>query len=277
MFDEYKVWLTKQGNVDGTIKTYILSIEQYMQWYSGTFGTDMTMMLHENIMDYRSYLKNVRRLKSLTVNNKLSALISYDGFLIETGRQKESAVSKKDLLRTQAVYTSPGDLVEKDVDSFRQRILLEKGKRDHALITILAYAGLRISETLALSPEDVDLVGRQITVQKGKGNKERVVYIGDKIIHAVRNYLKELAQGEQWLFPGRGNEHLDRSVINKLCNEFSDKITPHRLRHFYCSHALEKGYSVHEVANQAGHSNIHTTLRYSNPNSDAMREKANKL
>lgn len=154
---------------------------------------------------------------------------------------------------------------------------MESGKRDHALITIMAYAGLRVSEALNLSPEDVDLVGRQIAVNKGKGNKERVVFIGDKIIHAVREYLKDLEPDCHSLFPGRGGGQLDRSAANKLCNRYSDKITPHKLRHFFCTNALEKGYSYHEVANQAGHSNIHTTLRYTNPNSAAMKEKANKL
>jgi site-specific recombinase XerD len=72
------------------------------------------------------------------------------------------------------------------VDAFRQTVLLESGKRDHALVTIMAYAGLRVSEALALAPKDVDCVGRQITVNEGKGNKVRIVFIGDKVIHAVR-------------------------------------------------------------------------------------------
>jgi len=155
--------------------------------------------------------------------------------------------------------------------------LIESGARDHAIVTILAYAGLRISETLNLGLEDVDLIGRQITVNRGKGNKERVVFIGDKIVHAVKEYLKELDPVGVWMFPGRGGDPLHRSAMNKLCNRFSDNITPHMLRHFFCSNALEKGYSYHEVANQAGHSNIHTTLRYTNPSSEAMKEKANKL
>ncbi|WP_330636726.1 site-specific integrase [Acutalibacter sp.] len=54
-------------------------------------------------------------------------------------------------------------------------------------------------------------------------------------------------------------------------------ITPKSLRHFFCSLALESGYSIHEVANQAGHSNVQTTLIYANPTAQAMKDKANKL
>ena len=277
MVEEYRAWLTDNGKSAGTVKTYILNVGQYMKWYRETFGAEMTVLLHGNILDYRSFLQNVKKQKASGVNVKLSALISFDSFLTETGRQQESAISKKDLLRIQAAYASPGELTEKDVDAFRQAVLLWSGRRDHALVTIMAYAGLRVSETLGLRLDDVDLIGRQITVNKGKGNKERVVFIGDKVIHAVREYLKELGADGRWLFPGRDGGKLYRSAANKLCNRFSDKITPHKLRHFFCSNALEKGYSFHEVANQAGHSNIHTTLRYSNPTKDVMREKANRL
>ena len=124
----------------------------------------------------------------------------------------------------------------------------------------MAYAGLRVSEALNLRPEDVDLVGRQITVNEGKGNKTRAVFIGDKVIHAVKEYLRELEPDATFLFPGRDGKRLNRTVVNKLCNQLSEIVTPHKLRQFFCSNALEKGYSFHEVANQADHSNIHTTL-----------------
>ena len=277
MLDDYKEWLTENGKSTGTVKTYMINVQQYIKWYRETFGSDMFELLHSNILDYRSYLQNIKKQKAAGVNSKLAALISFNAFLIETGRQGATAASKKDLLRIQAAYASPGDLTEKDIDAFRQKVLLESGKRDHALVTIMAYAGLRISESLSLSVADVDLIGRQITVNKGKGNKERVVFIGDKVINAVREYLIELGKDSPWLFPGRGGNKLNRSAANKLCNRFSDVVTPYKLRHFYCSNALEKGYSFHEVVNQAGHSNIHTTLRYTNPTSQAMKEKANRL
>jgi site-specific recombinase XerD len=276
MTDAYRKWLAESGKSENTVKAYLLNVGQYMKWYRETFGSEMTKLRHGNILDYRSWLQNVKKQKAVSVNAKLSALISFDAFMIETGRQTASAVSQKDLLRVQAAYASPGELSEKDVEAFRQRVLLGSGARDHAIVTILAYAGLRISEALQLGLDDVDLIGRQITVNRGKGNKERVVFIGDKVIHAVKEYLKEREADGGLLFPGR-NGGLDRSAANKLCNRFSDKITPHKLRHFFCSNALEKGYSFHEVANQAGHSNIHTTLRYTNPTSAAMKDKANKL
>ena len=103
------------------------------------------------------------------------------------------------------------------------------------------------------------------------------VYINDRIAAAIREYLKERNADSPYLFASRQCAKLSASRINQIFNQYSDTITPKTLRHFFCSNALENGYSIHEVANQAGHSNVQTTLIYSNPSAKQMKEKANKL
>lgn len=125
---------------------------------------------------------------------------------------------------------------------------------------------------------DISLAAREITVRHGKGDKMRVVYFGNKVANAVREYLKSRPATENpYLFPGRGDSHLTRGQVNRIFNAHSASITPHTLRHFFCSNALENGYSIGELANQAGHSNVHTTLLYTNPTKEKMKEKANLL
>ena len=94
---------------------------------------------------------------------------------------------------------------------------------------------------------------------------------------AIQEYLKERNADSPYLFASRQCAKLSASRINQIFNQYSDTITPKTLRHFFCSNALENGYSIHEVANQAGHSNVQTTLIYSNPSAKQMKEKANKL
>ena len=97
------------------------------------------------------------------------------------------------------------------------------GVRDYAIVTILAYAGLRISECLALRVEDISLPAREIKVRHGKGDKMRVVYFGDKVVNAVREYLRNRPKtGNPYLFPGRGDSHLTRSQVNRIFNEYSE-------------------------------------------------------
>jgi len=277
MVDQYREWLAEGGKADNTVKSYVQHVGQYMKWYDETFGSEMAELLHGNVLDYRSYLQNIKRQKAVTINAKLSALISFNLFMVKTGRQRDTGISESDLLRIQASYVNPSDLDEKDVDTFRQAVLLGSGVRDHAIVAIMAYAGTRISETLSLEIEDMDCTGHEIRVMKGKGNKERLVFIGDKIVNAINEYIKVRDSDSHLLFPGRYGKPLHRSVVNKIFNKYSTTITPHKLRHFYCSQADENGYSLTEIANQAGHSNLHTTMRYTNPKKATMKEKANKL
>jgi len=79
------------------------------------------------------------------------------------------------------------------------------------------------------------------------------------------------------VFVSQKNRNLNRTVVNRIFQQYSDKITPHQLRHFFCTNAIEKGLGIHEVANQAGHSNINTTLLYTNPDKDKLKRKMELL
>ena len=135
---------------------------------------------------------------------------------------------------------------------------------------------MRRSECVNLKLDQVDLTAKEIRIV-GKGDKHRLVYINDKIVYAIWEYLKVRNSDSPYLFVSRQSEKLNPSRINQIFNRYSDVITPKTLRHYFCSNALENGYSIHEVANQAGHSNVQTTLIYSNPTAKEMKDKANRL
>lgn len=199
-------------------------------------------------------------------------------FLIETGRQTELVLSKRNYLRVPTAYANPSIISRDPVEMFRQQILAGQGLQVYAIVTIRAYVGLRISEASALRLGDVDLAAREITVQYGKDDKMQVVFIGDKVVAAIREYLQERPDTDSpYLFLSRKGGALSCGQVNRIFNAYSDTITPHTLRHFFCSAAIEAGYSINEVANQAGHSNIHTTLLYTNPTREKRKEKENLL
>lgn len=276
MLTEYKNYLHNQSKSDNTIRAYTLHIKGYISWYTTTYGNAPTRLYRANILDYISYMRNVLRASARTINAKLSALLSYNEFLLDKGIQTDIILSKKDNIKVQNQYANPSIVSKQEVEQIRQDILVKQGKRDYAIVTIMAYAGLRVSEVLSLMQSNFDFIARELLVN-GKGDKQRIVYLNDKIINAVKEYLVERKSHSEYLFVSRQGGQINRTRINQIFNQYSDKITPHTLRHFYCSNALDSGYSVHEVANQAGHSNIHTTLLYSNPSRDKMKEKANML
>lgn len=281
LISEYRDYLQEAGALENTINTYLQTLYGYQSWYVASFGADTPCaFLRLNLLDYSSYLTNVKKRKAETVNNKLAALHSFNAFLIERGILKDFVLTKRDRKKTQVSYASPCKVTQQAVDEFRQRVLVGQGARDYAIVTLLAYAGLRISELVMLELNDVNLNFREILVRHGKGDKERVVRFGHKVANALKEYLKVRPQTESpYFFISRHGGHLDRSRVNQICNAYSDVITPHQLRHFFCSHAMEgeKPYSIAEVANQAGHSSVQTTLRYTHPSQRELAEKADQL
>lgn len=277
-----------EGKSDKTIKQYSVSIKEYFQWFYESYGdVEFKKLYRENILEYKNYLKNIKRSKrsgnnldAKTVNSKLSALIKFNELL----QANNIVVSKADLIKVQTEIISPTNITKKEVEEFRQRILQSEGcsaKRNYAIVTIMAYAGLRISEVLALKKVDVNTTANQIRVTDGKGEKQRTVIINSKIVSAIREYEKSDSVESEYLFHNSKGKILNPSTINKVFDEFSVEgyhIHPHMLRHFFCYNALESGaYSINEVSNQAGHTSIKTTMRYLNPNLDAIKKKAELL
>lgn len=274
-FAEY---LTDDGFSRRTIDSYTGCVSRYLKWCRDSYGDTPVQLYRENILDFKSYMNNIAKYTPATINLYVCSLVSFNEYLIEIHLQTEMAARSKDRIKVQSDQTNPNELESADVDRFRQKVLEGQGKRDHAIVTVMAYAGLRISEVLNLYVQDISFESGEILVRNGKGDKARTVYLNDKISNAVREYLKERKSDSPYLFVSRQGGRLVRSRVNQIFNQYSDVLTPHMLRHYFCSQAQNvAGYSIAEVAQQAGHASPRTTLRYSHPDRKAMIEKANKL
>lgn len=277
MLDKFSEYLSGLGKSKNTIITYLRHVGLYFKWCKDSFGSEPTQLYRPNVLDYISYMRTIQKYNPKSVNNHLSSLRSFNEYLIDAGVQTELTVLKNDFMKIQAQYANPCTVEKKDVEAFRQRLLEGGSKRDYAIVTLYAYTGIRRSECVNLKLEDIDLVAKEIYVV-GKGDKLRTVYLNDKTVHAIREYLKVRKSESPFLFVSRQSDKMAASRINQIFNQYSDVITPKTLRHFFCSNALDSGeYRIHEVANQAGHSNVQTTLIYSNPSAKEMKEKANRL
>ncbi len=278
MLSDFQKYIIEEGKSENTVKSYYRHINQYLKWYQESFGMEFNKLYRENVLEFKSYLYTVKNQSAKTVNAKLSALVKFNEFLVDKGIQDNIVVTKKDMLRIQAIGTSPADIIKQDVEKFRQQILGQEGIRNYCIVTIMAYCGTRISETLDMKLSDINTQSREIIIRQGKGNKQRIIYMNDKVVNAIKEYMKDRKETDlDYLFISNKGNKLDRTVINKMFNKYSDTITPHQLRHFFCTNALENDFSIHEVAYLAGHSNIHTTLLYTNPNENEMKEKMNRL
>jgi integrase/recombinase XerD len=289
MLVELETFLATQNKSKNTIDGYIRAIKDFFTWFSQTYNKEPQKLMKLNVDEFRSFLQTVKRQDAKTINYKLSALKKYNEFLVDRGIQSDIVITKNMMIKVQQDYASPATISEKEVNQLRQTILENGSVRDLTLVNLLAYTGVRISEALSIRVADCNAIFQthELIIRNGKGNKQRTVYPNDKILNSLRDYLNErskfkTASESDFLFVSNKNPQLDRITVNKMLTNYCKiakipNITPHQLRHFFCSNALEKGFTVAEVASIAGHSNIHTTLIYTNPSRKKMIEKVNSL
>lgn len=143
------------------------------------------------------------------------------------------------------------------------------GARLRALIEVLLATGMRISEALSLNRETFD-VGADHTEIVGKGKKRRNVFFSPRCHYWVQNYLNKRADNQPALFVTIGLEpkRLAREDVSRFFIELrrkagiSKKVTPHVLRHTYCTTLLNNGADITFIKELVGHQDIQTTAKY---------------
>ncbi len=139
--------------------------------------------------------------------------------------------------------------------------------RDRAIVELLYGGGVRVSELVGLAVEDVSLDQGQMLV-RGKGDKERIVPIGEPAVRALREYL-ELGRGRllrksnvRQVFLSRRGQPLTRQTIWNLVKHLNRRASPHMLRHSCATHMVEHGADLRTVQTLLGHADIATTQIY---------------
>ncbi len=180
----------------------------------------------------------------------------------------------------------PKDLSEAQVERLLQAPTVEEPieLRDKAMLEVLYATGLRVSELVGLTMSDVSL--RQGVVRViGKGNKERLVPLGEEAIYWLEQYL---THGRPWLlngqsldilFPSNRARQMTRQTFwhrikhyAQLAGIDSEKLSPHVLRHAFATHLLNHGADLRVVQMLLGHSDLSTTQIYTHVATERLRQ-----
>ena len=158
----------------------------------------------------------------------------------------------------------------------------DKGIRDKAMLELLYATGMRVSELLALKPEDVHLSMNYLICRER--NKERDIPFGKEAEQALKEYLNKSrakfthGQESEYLFTNCSGDCMSRQGFWKIIKAYVQKagiqkdITPHTLRHSFGAHLVQNGADLRAVQEMMGHADISTTQLYMDMNVRRVRE-----
>jgi integrase/recombinase XerD len=193
-------------------------------------------------------------------------------FLAVEQRLESSAADDLRAPRAWAALPRFLDLDEVDRLLAQPDVSRPRGLRDKALISVLYATGLRVTELISLKGSNLHLDEGYLTCI-GKGDKERIVPIGQEATDWVRRYLAEgrprlAARSSPWLFVNARGGPLSRVGFWKLLKEYGLKaglptnISPHVLRHSFATHLLDRGADLRAIQMMLGHADLSTTQIY---------------
>ena len=258
--------LVDKGLSNNTAKAYEADISSFFQWLDNE-DLKYKNLQEDHINQYISFLFQ-RKMRSSSVNRKISSIKSFYIFLVKRNFLKNSPLN--DLVTPKQEKYLPESMSEAEVDKLLNSpdVANKIENRDKAMIEMLYATGMRISELVNLKITDVDMK-RCVVKVFGKGSKERLVPFGETALDSLRSYLNEREQSssKEIFLSNRGKKMTrvafwQRVKIYLIRENLKNSISPHTLRHAFATHLLNRGADLRSVQLLLGHSDLSTTQIY---------------
>ncbi len=239
-----------------------------------------------NLEDLQAFISYLNELE-LSLNSQARIVSSLKGFykylILEDIIQDDPASL---LSAPKSARTLPAVLSTEAIDRMLGAIDHSKkeGIRNRAIIEVLYACGLRVSELTNLKLSNVYLDVGYVKVI-GKGNKERIIPIGEEAIKHLQFYLQDRRQmntikseSEDIVFLNRRGAQLSRNMIFMIVKELAKKagikvkVSPHTFRHSFATHLIEGGANLRVVQDLLGHRSIITTEIYTHLDMNYLKE-----
>lgn len=275
----------------------LASFENFLNYQKTAFKK----IVKSTIEDYKAYLYSINRktakgaktqakLSSFSVNRMLSSLRNYLKFLINMDKFVPLAPESIKLIRTEKKHPRVAELD----DLIRLIECPEKfepdkicGLRNRAMLELLMSTGMRISELLSLKRDQIDARSGKIFI-RGKGKKERFVYLTERALRQLDRYLAVRDDQLPYLFvalrgrnAGKGFHGISTNYLQAKIKNYRERLdinvptSAHSLRHGFATYLAESGANPAAIQVLLGHESLDTTTRYVHA-SDRYAEKMHR-
>ncbi len=265
LLDLYKTELELKGYSKNTIKTYLMFITQFMEFVQKK-NKNLEEIDKKILKEFLLKTYKERKYKQKSAYNLILALKSFLRFL-----EKEDLIS---YLKLPKVPKSlPKALTKEEIKKLIQNC---KNKKEKLVLLLLYSTGLRVSELANLKVEDIKLEESYLIVRGGKGKKDRIIPLSNKVKTLIEEYLKNRKKDSKYLINNKFGEKISTVYLEKMIREIGKraniKVTCHMLRHSFATHILENGADIRVIQEILGHERLSTTQIYTKITTKYLKE-----
>lgn len=271
----------EKGMSRNTLEAYSRDISAYLDFLERCEQSEFRQVRPTDVANYIAELK-ASGLAPRSRARALSALRMFHRFLVVENYSESNPTSVIESPRVPGKL--PSVLSAADVEAL---LSAPSGSsladiRDRAMLQLLYATGLRVSELVSLKLSDVNLQAGYL-MTSGKGDKERLIPVGEAAKRAIAEYLAASRSGSapvesRFLFLSRFSEKMSRqsfwNIVKKRALEagIAKSISPHTLRHSFATHLLENGADLRSVQMMLGHADLATTQIYTHLSGDRLKK-----
>ncbi len=265
LIEEFLIFLEVEKNYSpATIKEYRYDLNLLTNFYP---DKSLDELRPAHIRKFLLYLKKDRESQPRTLHRKICSLRSFYRFLTKEGYIDQNPM---ETIETPRVPKSLPKIIS--VEEVMALFRASESTRDLLILMLLYSTGLRVSELCNLNINHVNFQEGIIRVLHGKGGKDRVVPISQKVLGLLKRYVQE-DRGESLnssapLFVSRQGTRLSTRSIQRIVTKsrkragIQRKVTPHTLRHAFATHLIENNVDIRYIQEYLGHSSLATTQIY---------------
>ena len=263
--------ITERDASENTMSSYMRDLRQLQEYLQQEKGSTLLEGNETDLQDYIEHLREAGKSVSTIARNIASWKNFYQYLILQNLIEKNPARS---LSAGKTEHKLPEILTNKEVELLLQQPKASdaKGTRDKAMLELMYATGVRVSELIDLNVGDVNL--QSASIRCFSKNRERFIPMYPYAVSILRDYMDHVCASlvssseNEALFVNMNGERMSRQGFWKIIKYYQNKakikkdITPHMLRHSFAAHLLENGADLKSVQKMLGHSDISSTLFY---------------
>lgn len=279
LFIKYQITIERSPS---TIQGYNNDLQYFRKYLINKYNIPPYLddITNQDVEDYLYYLKNELGYTASSRKRKLASLRSFYKYCYQKKYCSQNITVDIQPIKQKQVERAY--LTEHEVNTIVVAI-------EHPLIKLviqsLYYTGMRISECLGLTLEDINFEKKYIHVINGKGGKDRIIPLNQKLADLLLDYKNNWRPdvGSDLFFCTEASGGLNRNYVNKVLQKtlkelnYDQKITAHTFRHSFASSLLKKNVDIVKIQKLLGHTSLVTTSIYTHTNLNELEEAVNHL